>query len=127
MMVRADVFRQLGGFDPQFDPFGPEDLDFSLRLKASGYKARYIPQAVAYHEVSHTFGKGYSEEYARHKSRHWRAFMNRHATSKEKFWFFVIGAPYLAIRTIVREGRRGNVGAIRGLLRGFLDPSRRSR
>ena len=36
MMVRTDVFHLLNGFDPAFDPFGPEDLDFSLRLQEAG-------------------------------------------------------------------------------------------
>lgn len=126
MMVRADVFQQLGGFDSQFDPFGPEDMDFSLRLQESGYLALYVPQAMAYHAVSHTFGKGYSEEYARHKSRHWYRFMRRHASPLQQAGFFLIGAPYLAIRVVVREGRKGNFGAVRGLFRGFLDLAKRS-
>ena len=37
MMVRVDLLQQLGRFDSIFDPFGPEDLDFSLRLQALGY------------------------------------------------------------------------------------------
>jgi len=122
MMVRADVFQQMGGFDPQFGPFGPEDLDFSLRLKKSGYRAMYIPQAVGYHQVSHTYGGGYSEDYARHKSRHWLIFMSRHATLAEKITFYLLGAPYLAIRVFIREARRGNLGAVRGLLQGLLKP-----
>jgi GT2 family glycosyltransferase len=126
MMVRADVFQQLGGFDSQYDPFGPEDMDFSLRLQESGYLALYVPQAMAYHAVSHTFGKGYSEEYARHKSRHWYRFMRRHASPLQQAGFFLIGAPYLAIRVVVREGRKGNFGAVRGLFRGLLDLTKRS-
>lgn len=121
MMVRRDVFEQLGGFDTVFDPFGPEDADFSLRLQKAGYSALYIPQAVAYHEVSHTFGKGYSEEYARHKSRHWFKFMRRHASPWQQISFFLIGAPYLAVRVVAREGRKGNFGAVRGLCRGLVD------
>jgi O-antigen biosynthesis protein len=121
MMVRAEVFRALGGFDTTFDPFGPEDLDFSLRLQKAGYRALYVPQAVGYHKVSHTFGEGYSEEYARHKSRHWFHFMRRHATPLQQIGFFILGAPYLAVRVAVREGRRGNFGAVRGLFRGLID------
>lgn len=120
MMVRADVFQQLNGFDPLFGPFGPEDLDFSLQLQKAGYKAMYIPKAVGYHQVSHTFGEGYSEEYARHKSRHWLAFMRRHATFGQKLAFYFVGAPILAVQVFVREARRGNLGAIRGLIRGLL-------
>jgi len=120
MMVRADVFEQLNGFDPLFGPFGPEDLDFSLRLQKAGYRALYIPTAVGYHEVSHTYGKGYSEDYARHKARHWLAFMRRHATGRQKLAFYLVGAPVLAVQVIFREVRRGNWKAVRGLLRGVM-------
>ena len=121
MMVRADVFQQLKGFDMSFNPFGPEDLDFSLRLQQAGYTALYIPQAVAYHVVSHTFGKGYSENYARHKSRHWFTFMRRHASPLQQLGFLLIGIPYLTFRVIIREGRRGNLRAFRGLIRGVFE------
>lgn len=121
MMVRSDVFQELGGFDPVFDPFGPEDLDFSLRLQNAGYIALYVPQATAYHVVSHSFGEGYSEEYTRHKSRHWLTFMQRHSSFREKMLFYLIGVPYLGIRVFTREARRGNLRAMRGLLRGVLD------
>jgi GT2 family glycosyltransferase len=124
MMVRADVFSKLGGFDLAFNPFGPEDLDFSLRLQKAGYRALFVPQAVAYHVVSHSYGSSYSEEYARHKSRHWLAFMNRHATPLQKLAFYLIGAPVLAIRVFLREAQRGNLSAIRGLLQGILTPKK---
>src|SRR5687767_3409946 len=120
MMVRSDVFQQLNGFDPLFGPFGPEDLDFSLRLQKAGYKAMYIPKAVGYHQVSHTYGEGYSEEYARHKSRHWLLFMRRHASPGQKIAFYLVGAPILAIQVFIREARRGNLHAFRGLIQGLL-------
>ncbi len=121
MMVRTDVFQLLGGFDAIFDPFGPEDLDFSLRLQKAGYSALYVPHAVAYHVVSHTFGKGYSETYARHKARHWVQFMRRHASLVQQLGFLFLGAPYLTVRVIVREGRKGNLRAFYGLIQGLLD------
>lgn len=121
MMVRTEVFQQLGGFDTLFDPFGPEDLDFSLRLQKAGHLALYAPQAVAYHAVSHTYGKGYTESYARHKSRHWFAFMRRHATLLEQFGFVVIGLPYMTARVAIREGKSRNFGAFRGLAQGVFD------
>jgi GT2 family glycosyltransferase len=126
MMVRSHVFQQLNGFDLLFGPFGPEDLDFSLRLQKAGYKAMYIPKAVAYHQVSHTYGEGYSEEYARHKSRHWLLFMHRHANIWEKVAFYLIGAPILVVKVFAREARRGNLRAIRGLVEGILQPKRRA-
>jgi GT2 family glycosyltransferase len=121
MMVRSDIFQQLNGFDPLFGPFGPEDLDFSLRLQKAGYKAMYMPKAIGYHQVSHTFGEGYSEEYARHKSRHWLLFMERHAAPLQKLAFYLFGAPFLAMQVFVREARRGNLRAVRGLIQGLLN------
>jgi GT2 family glycosyltransferase len=121
MMVRTDVFKKLEGFDSVFDPFGPEDLDFSLRLQKAGYTALYVPQAVAYHAVSHTFGEGYTEDYARHKLRHWYLFMRRHALLYRKLGFFLIGIPYLVVRVMIREGKKGNLGALRGLVAGMFD------
>jgi GT2 family glycosyltransferase len=126
MMVRADIFEMLGGFDSQFDPFGPEDLDFSLRLQKDGYLALYAPDAVAYHEVSHTTGgDGYSESYAEHRSRHWLTFMSRHASVVQKLGFYLLGAPLITLRILWREGKKGNWRAIKGLLRGILRSSGR--
>jgi GT2 family glycosyltransferase len=121
MMVRSDLFQQLGGFDLRFNPFGPEDLDFSLRLTKLGYQSWYAPTAVAYHAVSHTYGGGYAEEYARHKMRHWFHFMNRHASLPERVGFYLFGLPYIAAQVTLREGRRGNIKAVRGLMRGAMD------
>jgi GT2 family glycosyltransferase len=126
MMVRSDVFQQLNGFDPLFGPFGPEDLDFSLRLQKAGYKAMYIPGAVGYHQVSHTYGEGYSEDYARHKSHHWLMFMRRHASPRQQIAFYLVGAPILAVQVFIREARRGNLKAIRGLIEGILRSRRRA-
>ena len=128
MMVRASIFQELGGFDATFDPFGPEDLDFSLRLRKAGYRALYVPRAMAYHEVSSTFESGqYTEKYAQNKTRNWLVFMLRHAPGHEKVVFLLFAVPVLALRVLVREGRSGNLGAFRGLARGLLDFLRRKR
>jgi GT2 family glycosyltransferase len=122
MMVRADVFSQLGGFDSAFDPTGPEDLDFSLRLQKAGYRALYIPQAMAYHEVSHTFGGGhYSAAYARAKAQHWLRFLGRHGSLLDKAGFALLGAPLIVLRMALREGRKGNAGALIGSFRGLVN------
>jgi GT2 family glycosyltransferase len=118
MMVRTDLFVELGGFDETFNPFGPEDLDFSLRLQQRGYEAWYIPEAMAFHDVNHTVGAGFSEDYAALRSRHWLRLMRRHASALDWIGFFVIGMPSIALRVLLREGRKRNLGALRGLIRG---------
>ena len=128
MMVRAPLFRELGGFDGLFDPYGPEDLDFSLRLQQRGWQALYIPGAVALHEANHTYGAdGYSAVYARSKARHWLRFLRRHGTVLQRAGFFLVGAPLILFRMMIRELRQGNPGAITGTVRGALDALRGSR
>jgi GT2 family glycosyltransferase len=122
MATRTELFQALGGFDAKFDPVGPEDLDYSLRLQKAGYTALYVPQALGYHEVSHTFGGGeYTEMYAKHKARNWFRFLLRHAPMHQKVAFLTISAPFLVLRLIVREGKAGNLGAVRGAVRGLLE------
>jgi GT2 family glycosyltransferase len=123
-MVRTDVFEELGGFDAAFDPFGPEDIDFSLRLQKAGYKALYAPRAMAYHAGSHTFGADYHEDYARHRARHWLTFLRRHGSVLERVGFYLLGAPFRLVRIAVREVRRGNLAALRGIGRGAFDALR---
>jgi GT2 family glycosyltransferase len=128
MMVRTDVFQELGGFDTAFDPFGPEDLDFSLRLQSRGYRAMYIPRAMAFHEVSHTFGGGrYTAQYARVKAQHWLRFLSRHGSMADKIGFALVGAPLIGLQMAIREGRKGNPGALLGSLAGVIAGLGRSR
>lgn len=125
MMVRADLFWELGGFDEMFHPVGPEDLDFSLRLRERGFVALYTPEALAYHEVVHTYGGGrYTEDYARVKARNWLRFLGRHGSPLEKTGFFLLGVPLILVRLTWREARRGNIGALVGSWRGVREAQR---
>jgi GT2 family glycosyltransferase len=55
LMVPADLFHRLGGFDPRYKPAYFEDADLSFRLREIGYRTLYQPAArVIHHEgVSH--------------------------------------------------------------------------
>jgi GT2 family glycosyltransferase len=48
MLVRRDVWDQLGGFDPNL-PLFRDDIDFCWRVRAAGYEVRVITDAVVYH------------------------------------------------------------------------------
>ena len=122
MMVRAGVFKQLGGFDELFSPYGPEDIDFSLRLQSAGWESWYIPDAVGVHDYNHTFAsQGYTQQYAAHRAKHWMDLMRRHASPMQWAGFLLVGVPIIASRVMLREARKGNlVGALRGLFRGAI-------
>jgi len=119
MLVRTDVFAEVGGFDVGYDPYGFEDLDFSLRVKDYGYRCPYVPDAVIYHKGSQMFEDGqYSHTYARQKARNLNRFVKRHATLPEKAAFWLFGVPVRLLSATVQEVKRGNITAVKGLLEG---------
>ena len=67
-------------------------------------------------DIRRHMGEGYAE----HRSRHWLAFISRHASAWQKLSFYLFGAPFIAMRILLREGRKGNWGAVKGLFRGIL-------
>ena len=105
MMVRAEVFRRLAGFDEAFSPTGPEDLDFSLRAYEAGYHAVFVPEAVAYHTPSHTRPTTYS---AALRVRHWMEFSRRHASRGQRLGFLLVGLPLMYTRTRLTLWRHRN-------------------
>jgi GT2 family glycosyltransferase len=48
MLVRRDVWEQVGGFDAGMSLF-MEDVDFCWRVHAAGYRVRVITDAICYH------------------------------------------------------------------------------
>jgi GT2 family glycosyltransferase len=74
MMIRADVFRALGGFDERFFMYW-EDSDLCLRALRSGWKTMYEPRA----EVMHLTGRS---------SRHApvRAMVAFHVSAFRHYW-----------------------------------------
>ena len=48
MLIRRDVWDQLGGFDSNL-PLFRDDIDFCWRAHAAGYEVRVITDAVVYH------------------------------------------------------------------------------
>jgi len=49
LMIRRDIWEQLAGFDEAFHPVWFEEVDFLKRARDCGYKALYVPGAVASH------------------------------------------------------------------------------
>lgn len=67
LMVRREVFDQVGGFDEDFS-VEYNDVDFCLRVREAGYHNVYLPHVTLYHHESLTRGHPHltGESYARH-------------------------------------------------------------
>lgn len=121
-LVRRKVFKEMNGFDTRFNPYGPEDLDFSLRLRKSGLRCLYVPSALVYHDPSRTIvGNRYNDAaYAARKAKNWMNLLFKHGSFHEKVGFFLVGIPYAFVRVLFRKGGAGNMEALRGLWRGTM-------
>jgi len=78
LMVRADVFDRLGGFDETFWPAWWEDVDFCRRLLAAGYRIRYAPDATFVHEGGTSVGALGPERFARAYGVNLRRYVRKH-------------------------------------------------
>lgn len=56
LMVRADLFRELGGFDVRYQPAYYEDTDLCFTVRARGLKVFYEPRSVVVHHEGKTAG-----------------------------------------------------------------------
>ncbi|MGB9804036.1 MAG: glycosyltransferase family 2 protein [Desulfofundulus sp.] len=73
LMVRAHLFRALGGFDLRFAPMYYEDADLCFGLRRAGWAVLYVPGAVVIHYDGGTALSGTGG---------WRRYM---AVNREKF------------------------------------------
>jgi len=119
VLMHRRALERAGGYDVSFDPFGYEDIDMVLRANSEGVPFLFVPAAVGYHRGSKTGFSGYTAEYARVKGQNMRRFFKRYSTSFQWVCFNLL-LPFLGIRTILRELRRGNVKVVANLAKGLL-------
>jgi GT2 family glycosyltransferase len=68
LMVRADVYRALGGFDAPYFLYY-EDLDLCWRSWIAGHPVRYVPAAVAHHTMKISGRPALYNDYLDHRNR----------------------------------------------------------
>jgi len=56
LMIRWEIWQELGGFDEKFHPLWFEDVDFCRRAADRGYCFYFEPRAVAKHTGAHSIG-----------------------------------------------------------------------
>jgi GT2 family glycosyltransferase len=78
LMVRAEVFDRLGGFDEAFWPAWWEDVDFCRRLRDAGYRIRYLPDATFRHAGGSSVGSLGSAAFHRLFDRNRRRYVRKH-------------------------------------------------
>jgi GT2 family glycosyltransferase len=76
MVVRRDIWVELGGMDPEYFMYG-EDLDFGLRLWLAGHRVGLVPDAHVIHDYE--FDKGSYKWFWLERNR-WRTVLSVYPT-----------------------------------------------
>lgn len=117
VLIRAQVFDDVGLYDESFNPYGWEDVDFSLRARASGFRIRYQPLATVFH-AGGKLGRGASVPlYENSKTKNYVLLMRRHATWLQKCSLVVV-LPLRGIFRVAIEFMQGNRRAGAGIVSG---------
>ena len=100
LLVRADVWRDIGGFDERFLPMYYEDADLCFAARARGYRVMYEPQARVVHKEGSSAGTDEGEGHKRHQALNrprfrekWEEVLTRdHLSPPEQLWDAWAGA-----------------------------------
>jgi GT2 family glycosyltransferase/glycosyltransferase involved in cell wall biosynthesis len=67
LMVRKDLWDQIGGFDDRFAPAYYEDTDLCFEIRRRGYKVYYQPKSVVVHHEGVTAGTDITSSFKRYQ------------------------------------------------------------
>ncbi|MGO8677455.1 MAG: glycoside hydrolase family 99-like domain-containing protein [Limisphaerales bacterium] len=80
LLVRAELFRQLGGFDPRYAPAYYEDTDLCFALRQAGYKVLYQPRCLVIHREGATAGQDLNSGFKQHQGINRQTFFDKWKT-----------------------------------------------
>lgn len=128
LLVRREVFEEVGGFDPAYAPAWFEDVDLCAKLLESGYRIRFVPAARASHVGGTTMRALPYDDYLPLYTRNLLLYLRRHAGPADRALARLVllaGAVLrLALLPVVRgdharpEAARAYLRVARGLLGG---------
>lgn len=130
MLISRSVLDQVGLLPECYAPFYGEDADYSLRVRAAGFKALYVPRATVYHRVGANLGRTERTPLVTFCLNRHRAFMVRRNFSG---WKRAAGLTYMALtkpgRAVIEllRGRPASAWAVlSGTASGLLSRAARS-
>lgn len=118
MLVRAEVIRNVGIFNPDYFLYW-EETDWCFRIRQSRYKIFYAPKSKIWHKIGSSSGSSLSFYYF---SRNLFLFMKQNATPVQTMFFLMF---FFSIRIWVQSAviifYQKNIPAFNSFLRGTKD------
>ncbi len=77
LMVKAELWRELGGFDERYLPMYYEDADLCFQAREHGQRVLYEPEAIVIHHEGATAGNDAESGHKRHQEQNRPKFVAR--------------------------------------------------
>ena len=122
MVVRADVFREVGGFDERYFLYY-EDIDLCVRAQAAGWRIAMAPHAHVLHQGSKSTEREPTIK-VYHHARSRMMFFSRHLRTSRVA--FAIGEALFLARTVGTHLFSGEIANASAYLRGTWDALRQA-
>lgn len=119
-MTTKDVLKNIGMFDERFNPYGWEDVDFSVRVKKKGYKIFYNPRAIIYHKGGKKIRTHLASEYESYKIKNYFYLLRKHATVFQLFTL-IFCLPFTLFLTFMSDMLTGNGKALIYKFKGLIE------
>ncbi len=84
LLLRREVYQQIGGLDPVYAPAYYEDVELCLRLRQAGYQIVYNPAAVVIHRLGVTSDKHFETAKRENVPRNRNTLVERWQTTLEE-------------------------------------------
>ena len=94
MLIARTLAETIGVLPECYQPFYSEDVDYSLRARAAGFRVMYVPRAIAYHRVGASLGRATQSARVTFYTQRNRAFVIRR---NFRGWRRAAGVGYLAV------------------------------
>ncbi|HEX3109660.1 MAG TPA: glycosyltransferase family 2 protein, partial [Thermoanaerobaculia bacterium] len=115
LMIRREVFDEIGPFDEQFSPAWFEDVDYCARLKAAGKEVWVVPAAAARHvggaSLEHLSFAEFQAHWYRNMWRYAQKWL-RAGEAEALRWTIIAGMALRVVAALIGVAHR-NVGPLR--------------
>lgn len=120
LLVKKEVIDEVGMFDENFNPYGWEDVDFSIRSKKKGFEIFYNPKAVVYHKGGKKNRRDNIREYEFSKMKNYFYLIRKHANAIQIITILIL-LPFRAVHVLATGLLNGELKIFSFKLKGFFN------
>lgn len=118
-LISKTALTEAGFFDEKFNPYGWEDVDYSLRVRKMDYIIIYSPKAIIYHKGGKLWRKDHVSEYERFKIRNYFYLLRKHASLLQLFTI-ILCLPFITLGALWGDVSKGKSMLALYKLRGLV-------